>query len=212
LFFLSQHNAFIFCIATVWRNIFYNNAHIRDIREIWVFHAVHELELLVTPNVVPRSPILVSLMMEALRSSKKFGSYKNHTASHPRRRHSTYVIQILRGTPQGTPVTGHGSTVSEGSGDGVHVDRSAKPVHVAPLRALGIATIRRYVASTLRHTGPRDTFLTHFAHFDEMSFRHGNSTLEVGERTELWFASVWYSNEVQVELYYILERNKQGET
>jgi hypothetical protein len=39
---------------------------------------------LVRANVVASSPILVTLMMEALSSS-----YKSHTAQHPRRRHLT---------------------------------------------------------------------------------------------------------------------------
>jgi hypothetical protein len=36
--------------------------------------------LLVTASVVPSSPILVTLMKEALSSSENFGSYKSHTA------------------------------------------------------------------------------------------------------------------------------------
>jgi hypothetical protein len=43
--------------------------------------------LIVTANVVPSSPILANLMVEALCSSD--GSYKSHTAGHPRRRHSS---------------------------------------------------------------------------------------------------------------------------
>jgi hypothetical protein len=35
-------------------------------------------QLLVTDNVVPSSPILVTLMMEALHSSKNVGFYKSH--------------------------------------------------------------------------------------------------------------------------------------
>jgi hypothetical protein len=35
--------------------------------------------LLVTTNTVPSSPILVTLMMEALSSSVNVGSYKSHT-------------------------------------------------------------------------------------------------------------------------------------
>jgi hypothetical protein len=38
------------------------------------------LRFLVTPNVVPSSPILVTLMMEALSSSETSGSYMSHTA------------------------------------------------------------------------------------------------------------------------------------
>jgi hypothetical protein len=37
-------------------------------------------KLLVTANVFPSSPILVTLMMEALSSSVNVGSYKSHTA------------------------------------------------------------------------------------------------------------------------------------
>jgi hypothetical protein len=36
--------------------------------------------LLVTANVVPSSPILVTLMMEAIRFSETSGSYKSHIA------------------------------------------------------------------------------------------------------------------------------------
>jgi hypothetical protein len=36
--------------------------------------------LLVTANVVPSSPILVTLMKEGLRSSQNVGSYKSHKA------------------------------------------------------------------------------------------------------------------------------------
>jgi hypothetical protein len=35
--------------------------------------------LLVTVNIVPSSPILVTLMMDVLRSSQNVGSYKSHT-------------------------------------------------------------------------------------------------------------------------------------
>jgi hypothetical protein len=41
------------------------------------------LRMLVTANVVPTSPILVTLTMEVLRSSQKVGSYKDHTANIP---------------------------------------------------------------------------------------------------------------------------------
>jgi hypothetical protein len=45
--------------------------------------------LLVTANVVPSSPILVTLMMEAPIFLPYVGSYKSHAASYPRRRHSS---------------------------------------------------------------------------------------------------------------------------
>jgi hypothetical protein len=41
---------------------------------------VHSKWLLVTATVVPSSPILVTLMKEALSSSETVGSYKSHTA------------------------------------------------------------------------------------------------------------------------------------
>jgi hypothetical protein len=37
-------------------------------------------QFLVTAKVVPRSPILVTLMMEAIHSFRNVGSYKSHTA------------------------------------------------------------------------------------------------------------------------------------
>jgi hypothetical protein len=47
------------------------------------------LQLLVTANVLG-SPILVTPLMEAICSSlRNICSYKSHTASHPRRRHSS---------------------------------------------------------------------------------------------------------------------------
>jgi hypothetical protein len=48
-----------------------------------------ELQLLVTANIVPGFPLLVTLMMEAIRSSKTF-SYKSHMVPPPRRRHSSW--------------------------------------------------------------------------------------------------------------------------
>jgi hypothetical protein len=47
------------------------------------------LRLLVTANVVPRSPILFTLMMEALRSPETSVLNESHAASHSRRRHSS---------------------------------------------------------------------------------------------------------------------------
>jgi hypothetical protein len=40
-------------------------------------------------KVVPSSPILFTRIMEAIRSPQKVGSYKSHTASHPRGQHSS---------------------------------------------------------------------------------------------------------------------------
>jgi hypothetical protein len=37
-------------------------------------------QLLAFANVVPRSPILFTLMMEVIHFLRNFGSYKNHTA------------------------------------------------------------------------------------------------------------------------------------
>jgi hypothetical protein len=45
------------------------------------------LELLVTANVVPSSPILFALMMEAM-FLLNVDSFKSHTASYPRRQYS----------------------------------------------------------------------------------------------------------------------------
>jgi hypothetical protein len=45
--------------------------------------------LLVTASVVPSSPILVILMKEALKFLRNVGSYKSHTASHPRKHDSS---------------------------------------------------------------------------------------------------------------------------
>jgi hypothetical protein len=59
--------------------------------------------------------------------------------------------------PPGETQVGERSSRLRGRGTGV--DRSAKPAHVLPLRILGTATIQRHVASTLRHTDPRDMFL-----------------------------------------------------
>jgi hypothetical protein len=42
------------------------------------------LQLLVTANVVPSSPILVTLMMEAIRSSKMWSLQKPHGITSPR--------------------------------------------------------------------------------------------------------------------------------
>jgi hypothetical protein len=46
-------------------------------------------QLPVTANVVHSSPILVTLMMEALSSSETSVLTRGHTAYHPRRRHSS---------------------------------------------------------------------------------------------------------------------------
>jgi low temperature requirement protein LtrA len=45
---------------------------------------------LATTLAVSSSPILVTVMMEAIRFSETFGSYMNHTASRPKRRQSSY--------------------------------------------------------------------------------------------------------------------------
>jgi hypothetical protein len=47
------------------------------------------LRSLITVNVVSNSPILVTLMMEAIRSSETLVLTKSHTVSHSRRRHSS---------------------------------------------------------------------------------------------------------------------------
>jgi hypothetical protein len=51
--------------------------------------SIDELGTIVKACVVPSSPILVTLMKEALSSSENVGSYKSHTAQHPRRPHSS---------------------------------------------------------------------------------------------------------------------------
>jgi hypothetical protein len=56
------------------------------------------LRLLVTANVVPSLPILVTLMMEAINSSKKVDSYKSHMASHPRRWHLQFYTTFTNQT------------------------------------------------------------------------------------------------------------------
>jgi hypothetical protein len=48
--------------------------------------------LLVAACVVPSSPILVTLMKEALGFLRNVGSYKSHKALHPRRQHSSLTF------------------------------------------------------------------------------------------------------------------------
>jgi hypothetical protein len=50
------------------------------------------LQFLVTANVVSSSPILVALMIEAIRSSET--SVMSHVRSHPKRRHLSRVCSV----------------------------------------------------------------------------------------------------------------------
>jgi hypothetical protein len=45
--------------------------------------------LLVTANVVPCSPSLITFRIDAITFLQNVGSYKSHTAEHIRRRHSS---------------------------------------------------------------------------------------------------------------------------
>jgi hypothetical protein len=58
------------------------------IGELGTMLAVPVRQLLVTASVVPSSLILVTLMKDA-KFLRNVGSYKSHTAWHPRRRHSS---------------------------------------------------------------------------------------------------------------------------
>jgi hypothetical protein len=51
----------------IFRNIF------DFLKSTWLCHTIHVHRLLVTANVVPSSPIIVTLMMEALSSSETSG-------------------------------------------------------------------------------------------------------------------------------------------
>jgi hypothetical protein len=54
------------------------------------------LWLLVTAKIVPSSPILVTLMMEDIRSSETYVLTKSDTAYHARRRHSFVYMPVYR--------------------------------------------------------------------------------------------------------------------
>jgi hypothetical protein len=68
------------------------------IASMWLSFVRRLLRLIATVNVDPSSPILVTLMMEAI-VLRNVDSFKSHMASHPRRRYSS-VLRFMSQFPQ----------------------------------------------------------------------------------------------------------------